>query len=121
MMIAKLMEVNQNVYSVQRGRSTQTRTIILITAEDVEFVMENTVSVLINNRKGPIMVLYVSPCIIQSEIGTYSGTMSAYRRDRMGLAGVKQDQVLSDIYESSLGNSPRCRRMTKRKHGEQGP
>lgn len=120
-MIAKLMEVNQNVYSVQRGWSTQTRTTILLTAEDVEFVMENMVSVLINNQKGPIMVLHVSPCIIQSEIGTYSGTMSAYRRDRMGLAGVKQDQILSDIYESSLGNSPRCRRMTKRKHGEQDP
>ena len=42
------------------------------------------------------MVLHVAPCIIQSETGTYARAMSTYRRERVGLMGMKQDQVPSE-------------------------
>ena len=72
------------------------------------------------------MVLHVAPCIIQSETGTYARAMSTYRRERVGLMGNEAGsgtQWMSglDIYGSTLGNSSRCKRMTKCKHGEQDP
>lgn len=49
LLAALLMGVSQTVCLAQKGRNTQTRHIILLNAEGVEFVMENMVSVLKSN------------------------------------------------------------------------
>lgn len=46
MLTAQALVVHHSVCLALKGRITQTRTIILLNVEDVEFVMENTVSVL---------------------------------------------------------------------------
>lgn len=108
------MRANQTVFPVQKGRSTQTGNIILLNAEDVEFVMENKVS----NRKRPIVILHVELFMIQFEIGNYFGAMLAHKKGQHGAvwgeAGTGTELMTGlDIYGSTLGNSPRHRRLTR--------
>lgn len=87
--------------------------------------MKDTVSVLKNNWKRPIMVLPVEPFTIQFEIGAYWGAILAYRKGQHGADWGEARQANEliaglDIYRSCVGNFPRGRWLTKYEPYEQG-